>query len=103
MSKKAINTCVVIFIVAMIVVLLGLCFYWVYSNYSLYDFFNNQSVAISIGAILVFSSYLTWKWQHMHTLSDKYFSEYLDRVFRYLAIKEEEICLMRKYCKTKGC
>lgn len=58
----------------------------------IFAYLDNQTVAILIGAII---GLFIWFWRHRNELNDKYFSEYIGFVFKYLDLKQKEIDLRK--------
>jgi hypothetical protein len=48
---------------------------------SSYDFFNNQSIAVLLGASGIFWGYSLWQKQHRIELLDRYFHNFLETTF----------------------
>lgn len=61
----------------------------------IFVYLGNQTVAVLIGFFGLILGYSIWRKQHHKELVDKYFSEYLDAVYRFVAIKKEEADLRK--------
>lgn len=56
----------------------------------IYTYIDNQTISILVGFIGLFISYKIWEKQHKKELKDKYFTEYIDAIYHFVAIKKEE-------------
>lgn len=87
------------FVIIFFIILFLMYFYAVPNKFDefnkIYTYTNNQTVSILVGFIGLFIGYKIWEKQHTKELKDKYFTEYLDAIYHFVAIKKEDADLRK--------
>jgi len=81
-------------ILLLILVFMIIGFYFLPGSFK--EYLNNQIIAILIGFVGIIIGYFFWRRRHKEELIDKWFSEYVDCVFKYFDIKQSEIELRKE-------
>ena len=81
----------IIFIILLVIALL-LGYYFFDTEENFYKYIDNSTVAVIIGVGI---GLLIWYWQHNLELKNKYYAEYINSVYEFFAIKQEEISLRK--------